>query len=192
MTERRSHVCISAPRAIALRQDWRTTNFQGLSTCVQHSMLRFLSPESTGYTKRCNEPCKCTRFQPSLVADLHTAAHLRHETTCSQILLWLYVQHKTMRLFPHTWEGLHSAFPSSPSPSDSHISIGPPFAHPSLGIISGQIYGICALACVATAGLMKHSNSLPAQRTAGFLFKTTALAATLGVAGSINRELGER
>ena len=97
-----------------------------------------------------------------------------------------------MRLFPHTWEGLHPAFPSNPSPSGSHISIGPPFAHPSLGIVSGQSYGICALACVAAAGVIKHSNSLPAQRTVGFLFKTTALAATLGAAGSINHELGER
>ena len=93
---------------------------------------------------------------------------------------------------PHTWEDLHPAFPSNPSPSDSHISIGPPFAHPSLGIISGQSYGICALACVAAAGVIKHSNSLPAQRIVGFLFKTTALAATLGVAGSINHEIGER
>jgi len=97
-----------------------------------------------------------------------------------------------MRFFPHTWEGLHPAFPSNPSPSESHISVGPPFSHPSLGIISGGTYGICALACVAAAGVLKHSQSLPAQRTVGFLFKTTALATTLGVAGTINHELGER
>ena len=97
-----------------------------------------------------------------------------------------------MRLLPHTWEGLHPAFPSNPSPSDSHISIAPPFAHQSLGIISGGSYGTCALACVAAAGVIKRSNSLPAQKTVGFLFKTTALAATLGVAGSVNHELGER
>ena len=97
-----------------------------------------------------------------------------------------------MRLLPHTWEGLHPAFPSNPSPSDSHISIGPPFAHSSLGIISGANYGIAALACIANAGVMKRSNSLPAPRTVGFLFKTTALTVTLGIAGSINHELGER
>jgi hypothetical protein len=97
-----------------------------------------------------------------------------------------------MRLFPHTWDGLHPAFPSSPSPSDSSISVGPPFSHPSLGRISGGTYGVCALVCVATAGLLKNSQSLPAQRNVGFLFKATTLAATLGVATSINQELGER
>ena len=39
---------------------------------------------------------------------------------------------------------------------------------------------------------MKRSNSLPAQRTVGFFFKTTVLAATLGIANSVNNELGER
>lgn len=97
-----------------------------------------------------------------------------------------------MRLFPHTWEGLHPAFPSSPSPSDSHFSLGPPFSHPSLGIISAGTYGVCALACVGAAGVLKNSNCLPAQRTVAFVFKATALAATLGLAAGINQELGER
>ena len=97
-----------------------------------------------------------------------------------------------MRLFPHTWEGLHPAFPSNPSPSESHISAGPPVAHPSLGIISGGSYGFCALACVAAAAGVKPTSSLPAHKTVSFLIKFTVLAATLGVAGSVNHELGER
>lgn len=97
-----------------------------------------------------------------------------------------------MRLFPHTWEGLHPAFPSNPSPSESHISVGPPVAHPSLGILSGRSYGLCALACVAAAAGVKPTSSLPAHKTVSFLVKTTVVTATLGAAGSVNHKLGER
>jgi hypothetical protein len=93
-----------------------------------------------------------------------------------------------MRILPHTWDGLHPAFPLNPDPSESSLSLKPPitimasYPLPSCGAL--------ALLCVAVSA--KPTMSRTTRRSLGALAKTTLLATTMGVANTVNVEIAER
>lgn len=102
-----------------------------------------------------------------------------------------------MRLFPHTWEGLHPAFPEDSRPSESCISV-PLLIPVNLPLISpGSLYGISAFVCVFASGFIKrpalpysqtHKHSRNG-RSLSVAIKATVFAAAASGVMSLNDQL---
>jgi hypothetical protein len=95
-----------------------------------------------------------------------------------------------MRLFPHTWEGLHPAYPKQSTDSESCLYVEQPFQSDSLFMLSGEGLGVLATACLTFT--YRTTWSASSLRVAAFVLKTTVFATGLGIARSINNELAER
>jgi hypothetical protein len=93
-----------------------------------------------------------------------------------------------MRFLPHTWAGLHPAFPPNPDPSESSLSFKP--AIMIMGPYPLPSYSFLALVCVAISA--KPTMSMTRRRSVGVLAKATLVATTMGVANTIHGELAER
>jgi hypothetical protein len=95
-----------------------------------------------------------------------------------------------MRLFPHTWEGLHPAFPKQSNDSESCLSAEQPFPINLRFVPHGDGYSGMAVACIIARAVPFFSP--PTLRFAAFIAKTTVFATGLGVARGINIELSDR
>jgi hypothetical protein len=95
-----------------------------------------------------------------------------------------------IRLFPHTWEGLHPAFPKQSNDSESCLSVEQPFPVNSRFVPRGDGYSGMAVACIVMGAVPFFSP--PTRRFAAFVAKTTVFATGLVVARSINIVLIDR
>jgi hypothetical protein len=94
-----------------------------------------------------------------------------------------------MRLFPHTWEGLHPAYPKQSNDSESCLSVEQPFQVHSRFVPHGNRYAFMAIAAIVASAA---PISPPFRRVTALFAKTTVFATGLGVARSINGELSDR